>query len=933
MGNPLDGLFGGVRRVLLDGTEKPFHPALNLIAPGAEITEGVDGDGNPTVDVDLSAIASASIEAGDGIDNTGGTLSVDVADPTLVVGVTGLKRAPISGDVVIPAGSNSATISTGAIDETKLASDVGRIFEVDVLITSTDTLSGTTARDGVTLTAGSSRALYIVNGSTDGVYTVQAGAWTRAPELDTNSDCRVGKMWTVKAGGTAGAGQSYRLKAGNTLTTLLFERADAAPHYGVEIARAPFNIIGRAVTPGLYNYTDEFKEAYQVCVARSPLGAPIKLPVGAQHFDKPLVAGDWFKSEGAPCCSSIIDGTFKGGPLIILGPNTAWPTTTAIEGGGSNLSLVMPGNDNANKRGLDLSYGGFLIDTDWTQFSYEGFFYVNALESETRALIDYGGRRVGTHTYDQCFKVSVTPSGRIEFKLRVGGVVETLLSAASSVTAAANQFVSCEYDGTTMRIWVGAPGATLALSSSLVVTNPGGVIRAKKYESCHIGHAFNDSYFGDENIGHPIAGKLGSFRVGNAALRGTGSIAPAPSTTLGQAGSTKCRFVPHTDNIEDHIVKFFVDGSTSFAFKRGVGTTGAGNVIIKDISFYGSNKISGIYGNNAIRCLIDRCRFEVGGGGVWLDNLSYESTISNPIYIQAGRFPCLAFTKSFASIMGSLTMQAGVYGLLINSCYVKQHGAMYIAGTNEIDCYVIGESIARSTFADLQFADEGGPVDYCGMLLRLSPSGPEAGMTDINGNFELFTSGKPPIIIAPGSVPKEQLVLSGRSRAATGAPCHVYYEGSAAEVEAMPPIRTREINWNNNAGIPITNKPGHVILNGPLFKDDTGPIVRTAQTASIAASDIFNANPVAGQYAVHCYLTCTTAGTGGTVQVHISGTDGGGAHAEDSPTLALNALGRLKFSCVMDLDGLNTFRYATTVSSATGSPQYSLKIIVARIDV
>jgi hypothetical protein len=71
MANVLDGLFGGLRRILLGGVEKPFHPALNITAPGATITEGVDGDGNPTTELDLSALS------GGGGDISGPGTSVD----------------------------------------------------------------------------------------------------------------------------------------------------------------------------------------------------------------------------------------------------------------------------------------------------------------------------------------------------------------------------------------------------------------------------------------------------------------------------------------------------------------------------------------------------------------------------------------------------------------------------------------------------------------------------------------------------------------------------------------------------------------------------------------------------------------------------------------------------------------------------------------
>lgn len=50
MSNALDGLFGGVNRVLLEGVEQPFHPTINLLG-GWTVTEGDDGAGNPTLEL------------------------------------------------------------------------------------------------------------------------------------------------------------------------------------------------------------------------------------------------------------------------------------------------------------------------------------------------------------------------------------------------------------------------------------------------------------------------------------------------------------------------------------------------------------------------------------------------------------------------------------------------------------------------------------------------------------------------------------------------------------------------------------------------------------------------------------------------------------------------------------------------------------------
>lgn len=95
------------------------------------------------------------------------------------------------------------------------------VAAVDVLLTSNDSLSGTTTRDGVALTAGTSRALAEGQTTTsqNGIWLVQSGAWTRP--ADFNSDAlvaaSVGSSVYVKPGGLAGGDSTWYLKTGTTI--------------------------------------------------------------------------------------------------------------------------------------------------------------------------------------------------------------------------------------------------------------------------------------------------------------------------------------------------------------------------------------------------------------------------------------------------------------------------------------------------------------------------------------------------------------------------------------------------------------------------------------------------------------------------------------------------------------------------------------------
>lgn len=104
-----------------------------------------------------------------------------------------------------------------------------------------------------------------------------------------------------------------------------------------------------------------------------------------------------------------------------------------------------------------------------------------------------------------------------------------------------------------------------------------------------------------------------------------------------------------------------------------------------------------------------------------------------------------------------------------------------------------------------------------------------------------------------------------------------------------------------------------------------GKVDIVGQTASIGSTALTNSPPV-GLYRVEVIALCTTAGTAGTLKVSITSTDSVGSHTEDLiNTLDLSATGRLTGSASF-LRTSGDISYSTTVTGATGSPQYALYI-------
>jgi hypothetical protein len=111
-----------------------------------------------------------------------------------------------------------------------------------------------------------------------------------------------------------------------------------------------------------------------------------------------------------------------------------------------------------------------------------------------------------------------------------------------------------------------------------------------------------------------------------------------------------------------------------------------------------------------------------------------------------------------------------------------------------------------------------------------------------------------------------------------------------------------------------------------------GVAYKTGQTASITATNLFpgDGKPPAGPYNVAIDMLCTTASGSGapTLQVTIAFTDQLGATSTNTSTLSLAATGRLHATIPIACNGTSVVTYAATIASASGSPQYSVRVTV-----
>jgi len=169
----------------------------------------------------------------------------------------------------------------------------------------------------------------------------------------------------------------------------------------------------------------------------------------------------------------------------------------------------------------------------------------------------------------------------------------------------------------------------------------------------------------------------------------------------------------------------------------------------------------------------------------------------------------------------------------------------------------------------------------------------------------------------------------------SGSSSYLYCEQEAMEVTAVPisgVVRVRRGVLGTSAAAHATNTAVVVGLAAdlPLMQtnNNVANLSLLAQTASIPTTVLYSVPfNKGGMYAVYLDIICTTAGTGGTVSASINwnnGTTSAGL-ATATFSLATQAEQTVLYDNFVSAPSQN-ITYATTVSGATGSPQYSLGI-------
>lgn len=155
------------------------------------------------------------------------------------------------------------------------------------------------------------------------------------------------------------------------------------------------------------------------------------------------------------------------------------------------------------------------------------------------------------------------------------------------------------------------------------------------------------------------------------------------------------------------------------------------------------------------------------------------------------------------------------------------------------------------------------------------------------------------------------------------------------DISTLAASTNRNIRWADISGTAV------VVGNTTSASGTLGASSLTAQTGSVGSTTLLTGTTAtAGMYRVSAYMKTTTAGTGGTVKATVAWNDGS-AQTMDVPLLTtagaattvslttLNAFGQ--GSVVVYAAASQNITYTTTVTGATGSPQYYIYVRIEKL--
>lgn len=414
--------------------------------------------------------------------------------------------------------------------------------------------------------------------------------------------------------------QKYPASDFNNVRSALVDLRTAVLAGGVQV----FNPL-RYGASGLNDQNDApyVQAAYDACVDAG--GGIVYLPKPSVRYrmGKPLMVDDTVTSVkivGPGMGMSCLGTSDFAGPLIFASPPYGLPLTTSkVAGGGlaADFRAATLGSRSDQLR-FDLRWGLGGDLNGLSQFCWETFFTPDA-EGSLRSLISGRTTLLPSDGARVALEVLLDgATGIVSASIRIGGVTETVNTGAFALTmdGAHTYHIALTYDGSTVRIFAAAPGASSPVRGSTAASG------SVQQDACE------DLYVGRSPIFRDPRGIIDAVYLSNTA-RYTGTFtAPSAKVTSPDANyRVVINFNENPGGDERLIgaVKFFGHGSGGIPAAIPVESTEYNAQVA--LSLYDMNVDGALYAVNAVQLDVQRCVFFSGRFGIYLDNNSFEVTL------------------------------------------------------------------------------------------------------------------------------------------------------------------------------------------------------------------------------------------------------------------------------------------------------------------
>lgn len=251
----------------------------------------------------------------------------------------------------------------------------------------------------------------------------------------------------------------------------------------------------------------------------------INQPILIHGGQLPTIRGDHRGESGTGTC---IVGTSFIGPVFHLRGTGATPplTTTTSLATGSGVALAMTKNGQESFIDFDDAWRPMQLN-GLSAFTVQLFIKPTAITTDFRNHVLESSGSLTDFNQTKAYEIEIDTSGHLVGGVNVNGTL-TEITSAGTLTLNTIYYVELSYDGSTVRLFYGIPGATVTLAGS---TSASGTVKQGMFEQQPSGGANSAWPHGALNS-ERMDGAMDSIRFSNIARHTSTFTAPTAKHTF-----------------------------------------------------------------------------------------------------------------------------------------------------------------------------------------------------------------------------------------------------------------------------------------------------------------------------------------------------------------------------------------------------------------